>query len=157
MSIQRCPLSRLESLPQELQTEIISRVAKSSGRDVRNLMEASPRMAKAAAQPPVYKNINLRPLTVHPRASLTKYKDLMDVTLAAGNIEAHYVRGIQEYFHKNNATVGLAHLKIAAQGSYDNGIYLYGMIMLCRGQEEEGKAMVEKLGWRQNPIRVDES
>ncbi|CAH8334508.1 unnamed protein product [Eruca vesicaria subsp. sativa] len=81
----------------------------------------------------------------------------MDVTLAAGNIEAHYVRGIQEYFHKNNATVCLAHLKIAAQGSYDNGIYLYGMIMLCRGQEEEGKAMVEKLGWRQNPIRVDES
>ncbi|CAH8334496.1 unnamed protein product [Eruca vesicaria subsp. sativa] len=72
MSIQRRPLSRLESLPQELQTEIISRVAKSSRRDVRNLMEASPRMAKAAAQPPVYKNINLRPLTVHPRASLTK-------------------------------------------------------------------------------------
>ncbi|CAH8356135.1 unnamed protein product [Eruca vesicaria subsp. sativa] len=88
-------------------------------------MEASPRLAKAAAQPQVYKNINLRPLTIHPLASLRRYKDLMDLSLAAGNIEAHYVCGIQEYFHKNNTTVGLSHLKIAAQGSYDNGIYTF--------------------------------
>ncbi|CAN7064772.1 unnamed protein product, partial [Brassica oleracea var. botrytis] len=145
----------LESLPQDIQTDIISRVAKSSRKEVRRIMEASPRLAIAAAQPQVYKNINLRPLTIHPLASLRRYKDLMDLCLAAGNLEAHCIRGIQEYFHKNNTTVGLSHLKIAAQDSYDNGIYLYGMIMLSRAEEEEGKAMMEKLGWRQNTGRAD--
>ncbi|CAN7095319.1 unnamed protein product [Brassica rapa subsp. narinosa] len=79
----------------------------------------------------------------------------MDRCLDAGNLEAHYIRGIQEYFHKNTTTVGLFHIKIAAQGLYDNGIYLYGMIMLCRGEEEEGKAMMEKLCRRQNMGRAD--
>ncbi|KAF3520620.1 hypothetical protein DY000_02063881 [Brassica cretica] len=126
-----------------------------SRKEVRRIMEASPRLAIAAAQPQVYKNINLRPLTIHPLASLRRYKDLMDLCLAAGNLEAHCICGIQEYFHKNNTTVGLSHLKIAAQDSYDNGIYLYGMIMLSRAEEEEGKAMMEKLGWRQNTGRAD--
>ncbi|WZZ64475.1 hypothetical protein YC2023_075845 [Brassica napus] len=158
MSIQTQHHSRFESLPQELQTEIISRLAKNSRKDVRKIMEASPILAIAAAQPQVYENINLRPLTIHPLASLRRYQDyLMDRCLAAGNLKAHYIRGIQEYFHKNNTSVGLSHIKIAAQGLYDNGIYLYGMIMLCRGEEEEGKAMMEKLCWRQNTGRADRS
>lgn len=49
-------------------------------------------------------------------------------------MEAHYIKGIQQYFHKKNTQTGLEYLKIAAEDSYDDGIYLYGIIMLCMGQ-----------------------
>lgn len=44
----------------------------------------------------------------------------MDLCLSAGNLEAHYLRGMQEYFQKENIAEGLAHLQIAEQGLYDN-------------------------------------
>lgn len=58
----------------------------------------------------------------------------MERCLASGNLEAHYVRRIQEYFHKNNIDGGLQHLRIAFKGLYDNAIYLYGKTMLCMGE-----------------------
>lgn len=90
-------------------TEIIARVAKISWKHVSKIMESSLTLAIEAAQPHVYKNINLRPLTIHPLASLRRYNDLMERCLAAGNLEAHYVRGIHENFHKNNTT-GACHI-----------------------------------------------
>ncbi|CAH8326265.1 unnamed protein product [Eruca vesicaria subsp. sativa] len=78
-------------------------------------MLSSPTLAEAAADPQVYKNINLHILTVYPLIPLCSYKELMDRCLAAGNFQAHYIRGIQEYFHNNDIGVGFPHLKIAAE------------------------------------------
>ncbi|KAF8096418.1 hypothetical protein N665_0309s0044 [Sinapis alba] len=142
-------------MPTEIQVEIFSRVAKISRAGVRNLIAAIPPLATSAAVPLVYKNLNLHPLTIHPLASLTRYNDLMDRCLASGNLHAHYIRGIQEYFHNNNVDEGLPHLRTAAEGLYDNAIYLYGIIMLCRGETAVGQSMLDSLGWRENKKHAD--
>ncbi|WZZ74632.1 hypothetical protein YC2023_086002 [Brassica napus] len=74
---------------------------------------------------------------------------------AVRNPLAHYLRGMQEYFQNENIPAGLALLQIAAQGSYDNAIYLYGIIMLCRGDPDIGKPLLDSLGWRENKARSD--
>ncbi|KAJ4901756.1 hypothetical protein Rs2_15707 [Raphanus sativus] len=75
--------------------------------------------------------------------------------LASGNLQAHYIRGIQEYFHHDNQLGGLPHLQIAAEGNYKKAVYLYGMIMLCTGEPTIGKAMLDSLGWREKKARAD--
>uniref|UniRef100_M4DS61 AN1-type domain-containing protein n=1 Tax=Brassica campestris TaxID=3711 RepID=M4DS61_BRACM len=83
------------------------------------------------------------------------YQNLMNICVSAGNLEAHYLRGMQEYFQNENMAAGLELLEIAAQGSYDNAIYLYGIIMLCRGDPDIRKPQLDSLGWRENKARSD--
>ncbi|CAN7044837.1 unnamed protein product [Brassica rapa subsp. trilocularis] len=82
-------------MPTDIQTEIVSRVAKHSRRSVRNLLAAVPPVAHSAAVPIVYRNLNIHPLTIHPRGALHRYQSLMEKCLASGNLQAHYVRGIK--------------------------------------------------------------
>ncbi|CAG7901546.1 unnamed protein product [Brassica rapa] len=148
-------LSNLELMPIDMQTEIISRVARHSRRAVRNLLAAVPPLARSTAVPIVYRNLNIHPLTVHPRAALQRYQSLMENCLASGNLQAHYVRGIQQYFHHQNVNGGLLHLQIAAEGLYEKAVYLYGVIMLAKGETAIGQAMLDTLGWRQSKNRAD--
>ena len=87
--------------------------------------------------------------------SLHRYTNLMDLCLTAGNLEVHYLRGMQEYFQKDNIGEGLALLQIAAQGLYDNAIYLYGILMLCRGDPATGIPLLDSLQWRESKARSD--
>ncbi|CAH2070117.1 unnamed protein product [Thlaspi arvense] len=145
----------LSDLPEDIVGEILARVGSSSRRQLRHVMEASKALAKAANDKGVYKALNLRPLVFHPLATRYRYKDLMEKTLTNGNIEAHYIKGILEYFHKNNTITGLQHLKLAARGSYSEGMHLYGIILLSRGEMEEGKAYLDQLGWQHSKTRGD--
>ncbi|XP_010474573.1 PREDICTED: F-box protein At2g35280-like [Camelina sativa] len=118
---------------------------------VRHIMLASPDFVKAAQNHRVYKNINLRPL-----AAISKYQDLMVKCIASGNVEAHYIKGIQEYVHNNNTKEELEHLKKAVEGNYANSIYLYGIVKLCRGDTKEGQQWLDKLGWKENKAKGDQ-
>ncbi|CAG7884117.1 unnamed protein product, partial [Brassica rapa] len=40
---------------------------------------------------------------------------MMNICVSAGNLEVHYLRGMQEYFQNENIAAGLALLQIAAQ------------------------------------------
>ncbi|KAL1218362.1 F-box protein [Cardamine amara subsp. amara] len=146
----------IEELPQDILGEIISRVARFSRTTVRNVMAVAPKLAKGAQNDKVYKNMNLKPLAVSPLQAVNKYHQLMERCLKSGNEESHYIKGIQEYFHQNNTTTGLDVLKASAQGTYENGIYLYGITMLCRGNFDEGKTYLDKLGWRKNKSKADQ-
>ncbi|KAH0934086.1 hypothetical protein HID58_011203 [Brassica napus] len=126
-----------------------------SRRGVRNLLAAIPPLSSSAAVPHVYRNLNLHPLTVHPRATFNRYHILMERCLASCNLHAHYIHGIHEYFENQNRDVGLDHIRIAAEGFYDNAIYLYGIIMLCSGEPAIGEAMLDSLQWRENKSRAD--
>ncbi|WZZ07306.1 hypothetical protein YC2023_093227 [Brassica napus] len=124
-------------------------------RGVRNLLAAIPPLSSSAAVPHVYRNLNLHPLTVHPRATFNRYHILMERCHASCNLHAHYIHGIHEYFENQNRDVGLDHIRIAAEGFYDNAIYLYGIIMLCSGEPAIGEAMLDSLQWRENKARAD--
>ncbi|KAL0734033.1 hypothetical protein Bca4012_010243 [Brassica carinata] len=71
----------------------------------------------------------------------------MERCLASGNVQAHYVRRIIEYFENDNVAGGLPHLRISSEGSYQKAVYLYGIIKLCSGEPAIGRAMIDSLGW----------
>ncbi|CAN7088686.1 unnamed protein product [Brassica rapa subsp. narinosa] len=73
--------------------------------------------------------------------------------LASGNLQAHYVQGIKQYFRYNNVDAGLPHLKFLRQHCLPN--YLYGVIMLSKGETAIGQAMLDTLRWRENKRRAD--
>ncbi|KAH0852802.1 hypothetical protein HID58_093708 [Brassica napus] len=52
-------LSNLELMPIDMQKKIISRIARHSRRAVRNLLAAVPPLARSAAVPIVYRNLNI--------------------------------------------------------------------------------------------------
>lgn len=148
-------LSQLESLPQDLLGEILSKVAHHSCSDIRVCMQVSPRLTEAVHDYRVYKSLNLRMLAMNPLDTIDNYQPLMEICLRNGNPEAHYIEGIKEYFYNHNTTNGLLHLQQSADGSYKEGIYLYGIVMLCRGNIEEGKSYIDKLGWKENKKTAD--
>ena len=47
-------------------------------------------------------------------------------------------------------------LTVSAEGSYADGIYLYGIIMLCRGEGDIGQTYLDLLGLRGTTTKVDE-
>ncbi|ESQ50126.1 hypothetical protein EUTSA_v10002164mg [Eutrema salsugineum] len=138
-----CPL---EALPNELLREIFSRVASSSRTDVRNIMQSSPELAQHAKDNQVVKRLNLGAFASRPLWALNNFQALMERCLES----------ILEYFQHNNPTLGLEHLKTSADSSYKNGIYLYGILMLCRGEMDEGKAYLDKLQWKENKKTADQ-
>ncbi|CAN6892737.1 unnamed protein product [Brassica oleracea var. botrytis] len=45
----------------------------------------------------------------------------MELCLEKNNPQAHYIERMKEYFHNNNKTKGLDHLRPSADGMCDNG------------------------------------
>ncbi|KAF3525673.1 hypothetical protein F2Q69_00049348 [Brassica cretica] len=98
--------------------------------------------------------LDLQTHTVSP-LSIDRFHNLMDQCLASGNIQAHYVRGIHEYFRNDNAIDGMYHLRLSAYVYYVYGVYLYDIIMLCRGEQAVSRAYLDMLGWRESPTKLD--
>lgn len=71
----------------------------------------------------------------------------MNRCIVSENPAAHYIEGIKQYFIHDNTTIGMFHLKKSAKGSYDNGMYLYGILMLCTQNREEGNMFSCSLGF----------
>lgn len=113
-------------------------------------MASTPVLGLAAGDSRIYKDLDLQTHTFSWLAFINHFRDLMDRCLASGNIQAHYVQGIHEYFC-NNTINGMHHLRVSAGGSYADGV-----IMLCRGERAVGHAYIYMLGWRESPTKLDE-
>ncbi|KAG2255575.1 hypothetical protein Bca52824_074869 [Brassica carinata] len=79
----------------------------------------------------VIKRLNLRPQTMNPMLTFHRYQHLMVKAINSDIPAAHYTEGIKQFFTYDNRTIWLLHLKKSAEGSYDNGAYLYSILMSC--------------------------
>ncbi|CAN8272163.1 unnamed protein product [Cochlearia groenlandica] len=66
-------VSYLDKLPQDILGDIIARVDRFSRTTVRHIMDVSTGLAKATDDRNVYKNMNLKPLTINPMQVRNKY------------------------------------------------------------------------------------
>ncbi|CAH8285165.1 unnamed protein product [Eruca vesicaria subsp. sativa] len=153
----QAPPSLLETLPQELLTDILARVAESSVRDLAPCLLVAPIITSAVNDDHVIKNLNLRRQARNPLRTFFRYQKLMKKSLKSDHPAAHYVEGIKQFFIYDNRHKGLLHLKKASEGSYDNATYLYGILKLCMGRIEEGKAVLATLGWETDKRRTNEA
>ncbi|WZZ35301.1 hypothetical protein YC2023_018702 [Brassica napus] len=103
----------------------------------------------------LYKHLKLRMFTTHPLKTLSNDGCIMKQCRDYGNPQAHYIEGIVQYFQCNRTGKGLFHLEQAAKGLYDDRIYFYGLLLLCRGNIEEGINKLASLGWETNTERAD--
>ncbi|CAN6812213.1 unnamed protein product [Brassica oleracea var. botrytis] len=86
-----------------------------------------------AASPPSFKNLDLGYFSDHPLNTLEDHTALMEMCLKENNPEAHYIKGLKEYFHFGNTAKGLFHLRSSTDRDYTNARTC--MVCLCCPQE----------------------
>lgn len=101
-----------------------------------------------------FKNQTLSYFVAEPLRMLYNFSDLKNECLVAGNPRAHYIEGLLQYFQCRKSIKGLDHLRQSADGNYDNGTYIYGILMLCRGNFAEGQYYLDMLSWKTNQDRT---
>ncbi|CAF1929449.1 unnamed protein product [Brassica napus] len=139
----------------ELLAEILARVASSSVEDISHCLTVSRTISSAVQDDHVIKRLNLRPRAMNPMLTFYRYQHLMVKAINSNNPAAHYTEGIKQFFAYDNRTVVLLHLKKPAEGSYDNGTYLYGIVVSCMRNIEEGKTILRTLGWEASRRRTN--
>uniref|UniRef100_A0A0D3ACL8 At2g35280-like TPR domain-containing protein n=1 Tax=Brassica oleracea var. oleracea TaxID=109376 RepID=A0A0D3ACL8_BRAOL len=75
---------------------------------------------------------------------------MMESLLASNHLDAHYVKGMCEYFDLDNPVLGLHHLRIASKGAHKEAKYLYGVLLMAT--DELGK----RPGIPESPYRGNE-
>ena len=79
-----------------------------------------------------FRNLDLQYFVEEPLTMLNSYKILKNEFLATDHPRDHYIQGLLQYFQHCKSIEGLNHLRQSANGNFDNGTYIYGMLMLCR-------------------------
>ncbi|VVB15125.1 unnamed protein product [Arabis nemorensis] len=147
-------VSLLESLLQDLIGEIVARVGADSPQDYVNFILSCKELAASAPDKRMRKRLNLAPLVKRPLAS-SSYQKLMDKWLANNNPYAHYIEGILEYFVHNDKFTGLYHFSVAADAGHKEAVYLYAIILLCKGLTNSGQHYLSQLKWEEDTTMVD--
>lgn len=148
-------LSLLESLPQDLLGEILSRVGSASVQAIAPCLTVSKTISSAVEDQRVFKELNIRHQAINPMVTFYRWEHRMAKCLSYNHPVAHYVEGIKQFFVYDNRTDGLFHLRKSAEGLYDNGTYLYSMVLLCTGNIAEGKTVLRSLGWEASRQRAN--
>lgn len=148
-------LSLLESLPQDLLGEILSRVASSSRQELSQCLTVSKTVSAASQDYRVLRSLRLRHQSMLPLITYERYNNLMEKCLQHGNPVAHYIEGVKLLFVQGSTLMGMFHLRKSAEGKYDNGTYLYGILMLLMGKRREGRRFLRSLNWTASKLRGD--
>lgn len=94
-----------------------------------------------------FHNISQRYFAAEPLWTIRQHKYFMELCLEHNNPEAHYLEWINQYFFHPKSIGELNHLCQSANGKYDKGTYLCGLLMLCRRDIEEEKELFDTLDW----------
>lgn len=101
-----------------------------------------------------FKNLDLQLFVEEPLAMLCSFRTFRNECLSTGNPKAHYIEGLLQYFQHRRSIRGLKHLRQSADANYDYGVYIYSILMLCRGNFSEGKKYLDRLSWKANQART---
>lgn len=110
-------VSHLESLPQDLLGEIVSRIGFTSPQNYHNCILSCKELCVSSDDKRLCKKPSLAPLVSRPLAA-NNYKKLMDKWLTNNNPDAHYIKGILEYFLHSDKVTGLYHFSMAADAGH---------------------------------------
>ncbi|KAJ4875581.1 Uncharacterized protein Rs2_40599 [Raphanus sativus] len=144
MSPSNLSMSRLEDLPDDMLRLIVSKVGSASSTDYFNAISSCNSMTFGVTDPMITKTLNITPLVKRPDRA-TSYTEFMASLIAANKFDAHFVKGMSEYFSFNNRFLGLHHLRFASKGNHKETKYLYGLLLMALGMIDKGKKILSKL------------
>lgn len=127
------------------------------GIDIKKILHRGAAETATETDAMFYKTLQLTFFVNDPLQATRECSHVIEKCLAHANSEAHYVEGILQFFYWNNLDEGLLHLRKSAEGMYVPGTLIYGVLMLCLGNMDEGKAYIDTLEWKINKNRVNKS
>lgn len=113
-------------------------IGASSAVDFHNTIRTCKEINKRVDNRQVYRSLSLAPLVKKPLAA-DWYTKIMEKFLHHNNPQAHYIKGLVEYFQHQDLLTGLYHFSTAADLGLKEAIYIYALLLLCNGVTEEGK------------------
>ncbi|CAN6985803.1 unnamed protein product [Brassica oleracea var. botrytis] len=69
----------------------------------------------------------------------------MDAYLKADNIDAHFVKGMIQFFQSQNQFLGLHHIHIASKSGHLQGRYIFGVLLMAIGETDKGIKIINDL------------
>ncbi|WZZ78207.1 hypothetical protein YC2023_098779 [Brassica napus] len=134
----------LESMPEDMHLLIVSKVSSTSPIDYFNTIITCKSLGFSSENFSVANDLNLSRLVKKP-ALANKYKTLVETCIKANNVDAHFVKGMLEYFQSQNQILGQHHIHTASEGGHLQGRYVYGVLLMAIGQTEKGRSLEHPL------------
>ncbi|KAM3246852.1 putative F-box protein [Capsicum annuum] len=138
--------SSIESLPNELLTDIVARVASRSFKNFINVKLSCKVFDELANERYVYQKATLVDFPIAPwekqtQEKISKVNSFMELCRECENTEALYRKGVLDYFKDDEAEVALEFLKRAENGGHVGAWYVIGIIMVFMGGEYKRKGV----------------
>ncbi|KAH0847095.1 hypothetical protein HID58_091812 [Brassica napus] len=64
-------------------------------------------------------------------------------------------QGLLEFFHRENESLGLHHLRLSSKGGHKEATFIYGVVLMALGMTEKGMNIINKLNDKEGPIILD--
>ncbi|CAN6921740.1 unnamed protein product [Brassica oleracea] len=137
-------MQTLEAMPEDMRLLIVSKVGQNSPVDYFNTVLTCRSLNFRPDNPSVAKDLNLSPFVKKPLLS-NQYESLMDACLKADNIDAHFVKGMIQFFQSQNQVLGLHHIHIASKSGHLQGRYIFGVLLMAIGETDKGIKIINDL------------
>ncbi|XP_059302406.1 putative F-box protein At1g67623 [Lycium ferocissimum] len=140
--------SSIESLPNELLTEIVARVASFSFKSYINAKLSCKVFHEVANERYVYQNATLVDfpllnLWLKPKQEkINKITSFLELCRECGNTEALYRKGVMDLFRNDRPELALELVKRAAKGGHIGAFYVIGIIMVFMGGDFKRKGVI---------------
>ncbi|CAI0460765.1 unnamed protein product [Linum tenue] len=133
------------ALPKDILVDVLARVASQSPADLVSAKLTCKALLEASGKNYIYRHVNIAEFPVISWKSDLSRVLFIDRCITSGNPEALFRRGLIEYLSTLEIDSGLRHLGSAARSGHPESVYIYGLLMLCQGQQEEGMALLRSL------------
>ncbi|WJX92714.1 hypothetical protein P8452_74318 [Trifolium repens] len=122
----------IQSLPRDMLLEVVATVASQSLIDLHNIKMCCKDFLQVTEQKYVLQKVSLDNFPLIQWFPNENALSFLKRCEESENIEVLFREGLREYFNYPNGNIGgLERLKIAAQRSHKEAMYVYGMFLLC--------------------------
>ncbi|KAJ4883692.1 hypothetical protein Rs2_33785 [Raphanus sativus] len=141
-------------MPNDMLMVIVTKVGATSSVDYVNTITSCKSLKFGFHNHFVARDLNLAPLIKTPLLAYD-YPDLMESCLKSNNVGANYIKGLLEFFDRDNEVLGLHHLRLSSKGGHKEATFIYGVVLMALGMTEKGMAIINNLNDKVGVIILD--
>ncbi|XP_043714682.1 putative F-box protein At1g67623 [Telopea speciosissima] len=134
-------LPSIETLPNELLTEVVARVGSSAVTGLFNLKQTCKQLYRAGLDTEVLRRVSLEKLLEIPWRVSLGYHSFIRQCEENGNPKALFKQGMVEYFSRKEYELGVELLKKATYLGHEVAGYMLGLILLCTNYPLKDQAL----------------
>ncbi|KAF8091273.1 hypothetical protein N665_0450s0031 [Sinapis alba] len=141
----------LVNLPDNMIMSIISKIGSNSPFDYLNTIISFKSLNFGFDSYLIAKELDFAPLVKNP-LKIYQYQSMMGnlngcffKCRQANNTDANFVKGVVEFFNRQNQFLGMHHLRLSAKSGHKEEMYIYRVLLITIVQIMKGKKVINKL------------